>query len=121
MVYNLLIKEKTEKPPYNHLTPEEIEEFHRKNISTLIRLYGIRREQEIKDLYQEEKRKLEAKVKRAEIGIYDNVPPFSLQNTTKKLTQKYGEPKKQSIQSVFKEQSHPQRKKGKGLLRFLSM
>jgi len=72
---------------YNIMLLEDTEGIHRSNVQKLIDLYGINREQEIRDLYSRQRSDLEAMAR-----IKDHIPFFTYQQTERVLIDWYGKP-----------------------------
>ena len=82
---------------------EDPEAVHRNNLTKLSDLYGLNKEQEIRDLYQQSRAELESKA-----SIQDHIPFFTYQQTETILKQRYGKPQKQLHQSGLTPQEQPQ-------------
>jgi hypothetical protein len=100
---------------------EDSEKTHTDNISKLIKAYGESREQEIRELYNQNRTGLEANA-----TIKDHIAFFTYRETEKILTERYGKivrdsktPKPNSSKPYNMEKTTEVPKKGKGLLRFI--
>ncbi|MFA5258795.1 MAG: hypothetical protein WC979_06295 [Candidatus Pacearchaeota archaeon] len=100
---------------------EDPEKIHNSNISRLIESYTELREQEIRELYGQNRIRLETNA-----TIKDHIPFFTYQETEKTLMEKYGKPikiskdkKPDSSKPYESEKATQSPQKRKGLLRFI--
>jgi len=98
---------------------DDPESIHRNNLAKLIGLYGINKEREIRDLYQQYRSEIESKA-----TIPDHIPFFTYQQTETSLNVRHGKPKTQSPKTQSRQSEQPEtqkQEKRKGLLRLLRL